>query len=452
MAPKIIEAPDGKMIEFPEDMADSMINLVMAKQYPIPAIAAQPSFMERMTPSPQTISNFVRPGLEYGGMLAGGVMAAPAGPAGVIAGAGLGYAGGRQAANLADQFLLDKKTPDALTQISNAGKDFVSGTTMEMGGGILANLLNRGGSAIANSGLPEWLYSKAMKTPMSEAWKRTIPTKEWTKREKVLETGMAEEITPTSLGKEQVVSRIREIDGQVRTIVSDLTKQSEAIQQAAKIPPSTTVNPIQKGWENFNGVPPTNIGYDTKVADLIKALDPLKARAKMARDSAMSGNAVGAIESEIIKKGGAGSRLSPDQLQILKQEFYKDIDFDLTKKIVNENGRFTTDATKAIAQKAMERLEELAPELAYLNKQQGYYIDLQKAIEHTLARYENTNAVGLGAKMMSIRNVGMAALEVVSGTPSFKASLALSLKKAGNIQAKNIGKAAMIYGTENPQF
>jgi hypothetical protein len=385
----------------------------------------EPSFMERITPSPQTISNYVRPGLEYGGMLAGGVLGAAGGLPGGIAGAGLGYAGGRQAANVADQFLLGKQSPDPVTLAGQAGRDFVGGTQMEMGGGIAGNLLQRGGSAIANSGLPEWLYSRAMKTPMSESWKRTIPTKEWTKREKVLETGMADEIKPNALGKQDVVNRISEINNQVRTTIDDLTQANMA-----------------------SGM------LDTNVYGLIKALDPLKARAMMARDSSLAGGAIKGIETEVISKGGVNSRLNPSQLQMLKQEFYKDIDFDMTKKVVNENGRFTTDATKAIAKKAMERLEEIAPELAVLNKEQGYYIDLQKAIEHTIARYEGTNAVGIGAKIMSVRNIGLAALEVVSGTPSFKASLAFALKKAGTMQARNIGKAALLLGTreDNPSI
>jgi len=373
--------------------------------------APQPSTTAR------TIAQYARPALEYGGMMAGGVLAAPSGPPGVIAGAGLGYAGGRQAANVVDQWLLGKQPQDVLTEISQAGRDFVGGTQMEMGGGIVGNLLQRGGKAISESGLPEWLYSKAMRTPMGESWKRTIPTKDWTKREMVLKTGMEHEIKPNVLGKQDVVNRIREIDGQVKTIIDDLTT-ANAVTNAA----------------------------DTNTRELLKALDPLKFKASMARNTPMARGAIKEIEESLVAKSGVMQKLNPNQLQTLKQEFYKDIDFDMTKKVLSENGRFTTDATKAIAKKAMERLEELAPELAYLNKKQGYYIDLQKAIEHTLARYENTNAVGLGAKIISLRNIGIAALEVVSGTPSFKASLAFALKKAGVVGAAGMGRAALLYG------
>jgi hypothetical protein len=365
----------------------------------------------------RSMSQYIRPGLEYGGMM-GGSMAAggPLTPTG-IAGAGLGYAGGNLAANYIDEKMGLRQPPDMLGRVQQTGQAATEGALMEMGGGIAGNLLQRGGAAVANSGLPEWLYSKAMRTPMTEAWKRTIPTKEWTQREVALATGMARETKPNALGKQDVVSQIRDIETRTRTITDDLTKANLA--------------------EN-----------NTSISELVKALDPLKYRASMARDTSMARGAVGGLEESLVAKGGVRQTLNPSQLSTLKKEFYKDIDFDMTKKIVNENGRFTTDATKAIAKKAMERLEELAPELAYLNKKEGSLILLQRSIEHTLARYENTNAVGLGAKMMSVRNVGLAALEVVTGTPSFKASLALALKKAGTKAPAVIGRPVAIYGNQ----
>lgn len=381
--------------------------------------APQQSFLESITPSRQTIAGLARPALEYGGMLGGGALGLPAGIPGAIAGAGLGYAGGRQAANGVDQMLLGTKPPDMLTQVANAGKDFAGGSLMEMGGGIAGNLLQRGGQAIADSGLPKWLYSKAMKTPLSAEWKATIPTKEYTKREMVIQKGMEGDIKPNELGKAKVINRIDEIQNDVSSIVSKLKEQG---------------------------------GADTNVYDLAGALDPLRGKAGMARDGAGANNALDVLHNEVIAKGGAGAKLDPVQLQTLKQEFYKDVNWDFTKQVVKDNGRFTEAGTKAIAGKAMERLEELAPELAYLNKKQSYYIDLQKAIEHTIARYENTNAVGLGAKIMSVRNIGMAALDIITGTPTMKATLALALKKAGMIAPTTIGRPAFLAGMrDNPQ-
>ena len=66
--------------------------------------------------------------------------------------------------------------------------------------------------------------------------------------------------------------------------------------------------------------------------------------------------------------------------------------------------------------------------------------------QYTIARYENTNAVGIGAKILSIRNVGLAALDLVTGTPTMKAKLAIAIKNAGTIAGKNMGRGAMVAG------
>jgi hypothetical protein len=417
MAPKIIEAPDGKMIEFPEDMADSMINLVMAKQYPIPAIAAQPSFMERMTPSPQTISNFVRPGLEYGGMLAGGVMAAPAGPAGVIAGAGLGYAGGRQAANLADQFLLDKKTPDALTQISNAGKDFVSGTTMEMGGGILANLLKRGGSAIANSGLPERIYARGIKTPLSDAWKRTIPGTDWTYRENAVKTGLADEIVASQYGKQNLLHKKENIENFRTGVIGDLEKESLATGS-----------------------------FRTPSSDVRSVLDNLKYEAQFSTHPEEAVGALNHLDGIIQKAAGVKSYFTPKELHTLKKNFQADVNYERVKPLLNTSGRLSEEGVGKVATEAMTTLETINPSLKYLNKKDQSYILLQKSIENTLARYENSPTIPLSSKILLLKHFGLAALDVLTGTPAMKTSLAIALKKAGTMQAKSIGKAAILYG------
>jgi hypothetical protein len=423
MATQYIEDPKTKeQIPFEWDKetppTPNDINALLIAARGTSTPAKEPSLIDSLTPSKQTIANIARPALEYGGMLGGGVLGLPAGPAGAIAGAGLGYAGGRQAANIADQLLIGKRPQDPLTEIANAGKDFAGGATMEMGGGIAGNLLQRGGQAIADSGLPKWLYSKAMKTPLSAEWKATIPTKEYTKREMVIQKGMEGNIKPNELGKAKVINRIDEIQQDVSDIVANLKKQG---------------------------------GADTSVHDIANAVDPLMGNANMSREGVGNVNALNTLRNEVIRKGGSQFKLDPVQLQTLKQQFYKDVKWDFTKQVLKDNGRFTEDGTKAIAKKAMERLEELAPELAYLNKKESYYIDLQKAIEHTIARYENTNAVGIGAKMLVLRNIGMGALEAVSGTPTVKATLALALKKAGKVAPATIGRPAFLAGMrDNP--
>jgi len=357
------------------------------------------------------ITPYARPVLEYGGATAGSMLTGgPLTPTG-IAGGALGYAGGRQGANLLEQIAGQRNPEDVLTELSRAGKDVSGGAMQEMITPVGGTLLSKLGGKLADTGVGKWLYSKALKTPLSADWKRTIPTKDYTKRELAVNTGMKDEIIPNELGKQKIIKRVNEISDEVKKTVDDLTAKG---------------------------------GNETNVYNLTKqALDPVKSRGAMARDSKAAKQNISEIEQDVINKGGVSASLNPSQLQTLKQEFYKDINWDKTKPIINEKGRFTEEATKAIALKAMERLEQLAPELKHLNKTEGAYIDLQKAVEHTIARYDNVNAIGLGAKILSLRNVGLAALETVTGTPAMKARIGIALAKAGNVGKGKVSESAL---------
>lgn len=96
-----------------------------------------------------TVAPFARPVLEAGGMTLGGILGATGGalttlpaagtgaiPAG-IAGAGLGYAAGRQGANFIDSLAGEAPRKSALEKISDTGKDFATGGLIEMGGPVI---------------------------------------------------------------------------------------------------------------------------------------------------------------------------------------------------------------------------------------------------------------------------------------------------------------------------
>jgi len=72
----------------------------------------------------------------------------------------------------------------------------------------------------------------------------------------------------------------------------------------------------------------------------------------------------------------------------------------------------------------MKTLEAMHPDIKELNKKTAAYIALKQAVEHSIARYDNLNVGGLQAMILALRNVGLAALEVVSGTPTVKARMA----------------------------
>lgn len=113
--------------------------------------APQPGFLERHA---QQISSMARPALEAGGMLAGGALAGgaalPLGPAAIPAaavGTGLGFAGGKAAADLLDRGLgVKPPIASAGEAVKETAKDLTQGaaaatTTLVPGGGMLRESL-----------------------------------------------------------------------------------------------------------------------------------------------------------------------------------------------------------------------------------------------------------------------------------------------------------------------
>jgi hypothetical protein len=103
-------------------------------------------FIESMSPeiskeSPYSLADtekVVRPVMEYGGMTAGGMVGAGSPvPGGALIGAGLGYASGKQGADL----LYGKSQGTVGEELLESAVDVSQGAAMEMGGGIVGKLV-----------------------------------------------------------------------------------------------------------------------------------------------------------------------------------------------------------------------------------------------------------------------------------------------------------------------
>lgn len=77
---------------------------------------------------------FVAPVVETVGMIGGGVAAAPSGPVGMVAGAGLGYGAAKQLVKAGDYNLGGYEAPTFNDQLLDAGKDIIEGAAMETAG------------------------------------------------------------------------------------------------------------------------------------------------------------------------------------------------------------------------------------------------------------------------------------------------------------------------------
>jgi hypothetical protein len=278
-----------------------------------------------------------------------------------------------------------------------------SATTNAVVGGVAGAVIPSAVEALKRYGddIGKWLYSKALKTPISEKWKKTMPGSEFNKREIAVETGYRENIYPTQYGKARADQSAKALHESVEEIVDNLTQTGN---------------------------------YDTNVYDLVRdGLAKARRGAASSSDSTTASGAVKKIEEDVIKKGGVQSKLNPRQLQDLKEQFYKEIDWDRTKNVVSPGGQFTESARKGVANEAMKLLEDMHPEIAALNKKTGAYINLRQALEHSIARYDNLNVGGIQAMILAVRHIGLAASELVLGTPTVKAALSFAIQKGATM-------------------
>lgn len=88
------------------------------------------------------------------GAIGGGLLGTPVGgPAGAVGGAGLGYAGGKELADILKNRLLGDKAASVnpLEQAKRVGGNLAEGATMEMGGQVAGKAISAAGPAIKNT-------------------------------------------------------------------------------------------------------------------------------------------------------------------------------------------------------------------------------------------------------------------------------------------------------------
>lgn len=107
----------------------------------------QPSTTESVY---QAVRPFVAPTIEALGSVAGGLLGAPAGPLGMVGGAGLGYGISKEALGLADVYLGGQRPREGTAQITEPLRNVLEGATYEAGGRVVAPILARGVGKVAD--------------------------------------------------------------------------------------------------------------------------------------------------------------------------------------------------------------------------------------------------------------------------------------------------------------
>jgi hypothetical protein len=126
-------------------------------------------------------------------------------------------------------------------------------------------------------------------------------------------------------------------------------------------------------------------------------------------------------------------RLTPRELQDLKTDAYKRINFDITQ---GGAGFAKQEARKAIAKGAKESLEAIDPSVKPINREMGDLLELNKELERVVSRLDNRNLIGLdtaakvgaGAATGTPLGTAAGATAAVFGNPRVKARSALILE------------------------
>jgi hypothetical protein len=111
----------------------------------------------------QTIKPVIAPTVEALGSVAGGVLGAPAGPMGMLGGAGLGYGISKEALNLADIYFGGQAPRQGIQQVTEPIQNILEGATYEAAGRVAAPLIARGLGRVADVVLPSAPSSAQLK-------------------------------------------------------------------------------------------------------------------------------------------------------------------------------------------------------------------------------------------------------------------------------------------------
>ena len=98
----------------------------------------------------QAVRPYVAPTVEALGSVAGGLLGTPAGPLGMVGGAGLGYGISKELMQQADVLLGGQRQREGAAQITEPLRNVLEGATYEAGGRVVAPLLARGIGKVAD--------------------------------------------------------------------------------------------------------------------------------------------------------------------------------------------------------------------------------------------------------------------------------------------------------------
>ena len=167
---------------------------------------------------------YIRPALEYGGMTAGSVLGAGAGPAGAIAGAGLLYGAGKKTADI----LYNKPQGSVGDELLGSAVDVSQGAAMEMLGPVTGRLITKYGKPAATT-----MY-KNTRTAIEKAIRPGVAKQRTAGQAKEYFDKAADAVTSIVLNKDNL-QLTNESGKKVSGLPKTLKQFSDSIQQTKQV-------------------------------------------------------------------------------------------------------------------------------------------------------------------------------------------------------------------------
>lgn len=332
-----------------KDMSDKQLVDALHKKY----YADMPAdtFYNKVGFKPQeehpvlkAMSPWVRNTTEGAGLIAGSVGGGVlGGPVGAVAGSGLGYAAGRQLANIYDEYAGLRKRPGLWKQIKSSAGDVAEGAALEAGGQVAGKVLEAGARAAGKSATK--LYEEVLKP---------VPSMGNEKRAMIVNEGLSGRYPITNKGLEKLGSDIKGLNEQIANNIQKYSKTGD------KIYMDSVVKRVEGLKNMYSSLPPQ------RASEFNKEID------------------------DVVGKYMSKPDMTPSEAQAMKQTIYR-----IHSKHYGEMKTAVVETEKQIARGIKEELNTLYPELQALNENDSRKIQLQKALERAVNRTRNRETIGL---------------------------------------------------------
>ena len=285
--------------------------------------------------------------------------------------------------------------------LPKAGKAGSIGKAVE-GLGKAVDPLNLSVSAIKAVAKKGKIIPKALPAKLLESAMKFRPSIKPKQRLAMIKTALSQGIMPTVGGLQKITDKLDVLNTSLDDIINTATAAGDTI------PKNAIFTKLSKLRRDLGGAK-VDASADLRVIDsMAKQINENLARLKK-------------------------DRITPRELQDLKTDAYKRINFDVTQ---GGAGFAKQETRKSIAKGAKESLEKISPKVKPINREMGDLLELNKELERVVTRLDNRNLISLdtaakvgagaatGTATGTVAGVGVS----VFGNPRVKARTALILE------------------------